>query len=152
VDISDETMVMSCYDVSDPDFSPPGTCQVNIVTLKYGEPWMRIPPTQYHRVKYRCAESMLRRIETILPDVRKHIEELEVATPLTHMRYLGHPNGAIYGFEQYTKDSMFFQPGRYSPIGGLYFASGWIGDCGFQPTLQAGMSAAKSVLRKLNSN
>lgn len=152
VDISDETMVMSCYDVSDPDFSPPGTCQVNIVTLKYGEPWMRIPPTQYHRIKYRCAKSMLRRIETIFPDVRNHIEELEVATPLTHMRYLGHPNGAIYGFEQYTKDSMFFQPGRYSPIEGLYFASGWIGDCGFQPTLQAGMSAAKSVLRKLNSN
>jgi len=152
VDISDETMVMSCYDVSDPDFSPPGTCQVNVVTLKYGEPWMRIPPARYHRVKYRCAESMLRRIETIFPDVRKHIEELEVATPLTHMRYLGHPNGAIYGFEQYTKDSMFFQPGRYSPIGGLYFASGWIGDCGFQPTLQVGMSAAKSVLRKLNSN
>jgi len=152
VDISDETMVMSCYDVSDPDFSPPGTCQVNIVTLKYGEPWMRIPPTQYHRVKYRCAESMLRRMETIFPNVRKHIEELEVATPLTHMRYLGHPNGAIYGFEQYTKDSMFFQPGRHSPIEGLYFASGWIGDCGFQPTLQAGMSAAKSVLRKFNSN
>ncbi|MBL7225885.1 MAG: NAD(P)/FAD-dependent oxidoreductase [Desulfobacteraceae bacterium] len=152
VGISDETMVMSCYDVSDSDFSPPGTCQVNIVTLKYGEPWMRIPPTQYHRVKYRCAESMLRRVEAIFPDVRKHIEELEVATPLTHMRYLGHPNGAIYGFEQYTKDSMFFQPGRYSPIEGLYFASGWIGDCGFQPTLQVGMSAAKSVLRKLNSN
>jgi len=152
VDIDDEMMVLSCYDVSDPDFSPPGTCQANIVTLKYGEPWMRIPPTQYHRVKYRCAESMLRRIEAIFPDVRKHIEEAEVATPLTHMRYLGHPNGAIYGFEQYTKDSMFFQPGRHSPIEGLYFASGWIGDCGFQPTLQAGMSAAKSVLRKLNSN
>jgi len=152
VDINDETMVMSCYDVSDPDFSPPGKCQINIVTLKYGEPWMHIPPTQYHRVKYRCAESMLCRIEAVFPDVRKHIEELEVATPLTHMRYLGHPNGAIYGFEQYTKDSMFFQPGRHSPIEGLYFASGWIGDCGFQPTLQAGMSAAKSVLRKLNSN
>ena len=149
VDIADETMVLSCYDVSDPDFSPPGTCQANIVTLKYGEPWMRIPPTQYHRVKYRCAESMLRRIEAIFPEVRKHIEELEVATPLTHMRYLGHPNGAIYGFEQYTKDSMFFQPGRYSPIEGLYFASGWIGDCGFQPTLQSGMSAAKSIVKRL---
>ncbi|MBU0989400.1 MAG: NAD(P)/FAD-dependent oxidoreductase, partial [Proteobacteria bacterium] len=116
LDIIDETMVLSCYDVSDPDFSPPGTCQANIVTLKYGEPWMHIPPTQYYRTKYRCAESMLRRVEAIFPEVRKHIEELEVATPLTHMRYLGHPNGAIYGFEQHTKDSMFFQPGRYSPI------------------------------------
>ena len=151
LDIIDETMVLSCYDVSDPDFSPPGTCQANIVTLKYGEPWMHIPPTQYYRAKYRCAESMLRRVEAIFPEVRKHIEELEVATPLTHMRYLGHPNGAIYGFEQHTKDSMFFQPGRYSPIDGLYFASGWIGDCGFQPTLHAGMSAAKSIIRKLDA-
>jgi phytoene dehydrogenase-like protein len=151
VDITDETMVLSCYDVSDPDFSPAGTCQANIVTLKYGEPWMHIPPTQYHRVKFQCAEAMLRRVEAIFPAVRAHIEEVETATPLTHMRYLGHPNGAIYGFEQYTKDSMFFQPGRYAPIEGLYFASGWIGDCGFQPTLNAGMSAAKSIIRKLDA-
>ena len=151
VDITDETMVLSCYDVSDPDFSPAGTCQANIVTLKYGEPWMHIPPTQYHRVKFQCAKAMLRRVEAIFPAVRAHIEEVETATPLTHMRYLGHPNGAIYGFEQYTKDSMFFQPGRYAPIEGLYFASGWIGDCGFQPTLNAGMSAAKSIIRKLDA-
>lgn len=150
LDIDDELMVLSCYDVADPDFSPPGTCQANIVTLKYGDPWLRVPPSDYHRVKYRCGEAMLRRVEDIFPDVRKHIEELEVATPLTHMRYLGHPNGAIYGFEQYTKDSLFFQPGRFSPIGGLYFASGWTGDCGFQSTLEAGLSAANSIIKKPN--
>jgi prolycopene isomerase len=145
--IDDELMVLSCYDVADPGFSPEGTCQINVVTLKYGEPWLRIPPTQYHRTKFRCAEEMLNRVEAVFPKVRDHVEELEVATPLTHMRYLGHPAGAIYGFEQYTKDSMFFQPGRLSPIEGLYFASGWIGDCGFQATLSAGMAAAKSVLK-----
>ncbi|NQU15252.1 MAG: NAD(P)/FAD-dependent oxidoreductase [Desulfobacteraceae bacterium] len=149
LDIDDELMVLSCYDVADPGFSPPGTCQANIVTLKYGEPWLRVPPSQYHDTKYRCAEAMLQRVESVFPDARRHIEELEVATPLTHMRYLGHPSGAIYGFEQYTKDAMFFQPGRYSPIEGLYFASGWVGDCGFQPTLEAGLSAAKSILKEM---
>ena len=152
VGITDDSMVLSCYDVADPDFSPPGTCQANIVALKYGKPWLSIPPTRYHKEKFKCAESMLRRVEDIFPNVRGHIEELEVATPLTHMRYLGHPEGAIYGFEQYTKDSMFFQPGRYSPIDGLYFASGWIGDCGFQPTLHAGMAAAGSIMKKLSAN
>jgi len=142
-------MAMSCYDLADPGFSPPGTCQASVVTLKYGEPWMRVPPAQYHQEKFRCAEAMLQRLEAAFPGVRGHIEEIEVATPLTHMRYLGHPNGAIYGFEQYTKDSMFFQPGRTSPIGGLSFASGWIGDCGFQPTLQAGVSAARAIIREL---
>ncbi len=89
LDIQDELMVLSCYDIADPEFSPPGTCQANVVTLKYGEPWLRIPPRQYHDLKYRCAESMLKRIEQIYPAARNHIEEIEVGTPLTHMRYLG---------------------------------------------------------------
>jgi prolycopene isomerase len=151
LDVGDQLLVVSCYDVEDPGFSPSGTCQVNAVTLKYGEPWLRIPPTQYHRVKYRCAASMLGRLEAVFPGIKDHMEEVEVATPLTHMRYLGHPNGAIYGFEQFTKDAMFFQPSRHSPIEGLYFASGWVGDCGFQPTLEAGISAAKLILKKLEA-
>jgi phytoene dehydrogenase-like protein len=149
IEIGDQLMVSSCYDVADPDFSAPGTSQANIVTLKYGEPWLSIPPSRYHETKFRCAEEMLQRVEAIYPNVREHMEELEVATPLTHMRYLGHPAGAIYGFEQYTKDSMFFQPGRYSSVEGLYFAGGWVGDCGFQPTLETGLSAAKTIIRKL---
>ncbi|MGD9132727.1 MAG: NAD(P)/FAD-dependent oxidoreductase [Desulfobacterales bacterium] len=149
IEIADELMVMSCYDVADPDFSPPGACQVNVVTLKYGDPWLQIPPAKYHETKYRCAESMLGRVEEIFPGIRTHIEEIEVATPVTHMRYLGHPGGAIYGFEQLAKDSLFFQPGRYSPINGLFFAGGWAGDCGFEPTLRSGISAAKSIIKRL---
>ena len=125
LDVTDELMVLSCYDVSDPDFSPAGTCQANVVTLKYGEPWLRVPPESYIDVKYRCADSMLQRVEAIFPGARARIEEIEVGTPLTHMRYLGHPAGSIYGYEQLTKDSLFFQPGRYSPIDGLTFVGGW---------------------------
>jgi hypothetical protein len=65
------------------------------------------------------------------------------------MRYLGHPAGSIYGFEQLTKDSLFFQPGRHSPIDGLTFVGGWSGDCGFEPTLNSGLAAAKSIIKKL---
>jgi phytoene dehydrogenase-like protein len=151
IDIDDELMVLSCYDVSDPEFSPEGTCQANIVTLKYGEPWLRLPPQQYQNVKYRCAEQMLQRVQEIYPDARAHIEEIEVGTPLTHMRYLGHPLGAIYGFEQQTKDSLFFQPGRYSPIKGLYFAGCWTGDGGFQPTLSSGISTARSIAKQIDN-
>ncbi|MEJ2284798.1 MAG: NAD(P)/FAD-dependent oxidoreductase [Desulfobacterales bacterium] len=149
LDIEDELMVLSCYDISDPQFSPPGTCQANVVTLKYGEPWLRIPPRQYNDVKFRCADAMLQRIEAIYPGARNHIEEIEVGTPLTHMRYLGHPLGAIYGYEMLTKDALFFQPGRYSAIDGLFFAGGWAGDNGFEPTLRSGIAAAKSIIKRL---
>jgi len=151
VDIQDELMVMSCYDISDPTFSPPGTCQVNLVTLKYGDPWLNIPTGQYHEAKFRCAESMLKRTEEIFPNIRQHIEEIDVGTPLTHMRYLGHPAGAVYGFEARTKDSFFFQPGRHTPVKGLNFAGAWVGDGGFEPTLRSGVTAAKSILRQINA-
>ncbi|MBI5585417.1 MAG: NAD(P)/FAD-dependent oxidoreductase [Deltaproteobacteria bacterium] len=150
LELGDQFLAVSCYDVADPDFSPRGTCQLNAVTLKYGEPWLRVPPGEYHQVKFRVAESMLVRLESAFPGLRGHIEEIEAATPLTHMRYQGHPNGAVYGFEQYTKDSMFFQPGRKSPIPGLAFASGWTGDCGFQPTLEAGAAAARTIIREID--
>lgn len=146
-----EIMVLSCYNVADPDFSPPGTCQASLVTLKFGEAWLRVPPSEYFATKYRCADRLLRAAEKVFPGLRDHIEEAEVATPLTHMRYLGHPGGAVYGFEQHTKDSLFFQPGRASPIQGLLFASAWVGDCGFQPTLEAGHGAAKAILRELRA-
>jgi phytoene dehydrogenase-like protein len=151
LDVDEDLMVLSCYDLADPDFSPPGASQMSLVTLKFGEPWLRVPPAEYFQVKYRVADGLLRVAEKVHPGLRGYIEEMEVATPLTHMRYLGHPQGAIYGFEQQTKDSLFFQPGRRSAIQGLYFASGWSGDCGFQATLEAGRTAANSVIRKIGA-
>jgi prolycopene isomerase len=151
IEIGSDLLMLSCYNLADPDFTPKGTCQLSLVTLKFGEPWLRLPPTEYFHQKYRCADAMLQTLEKVYPGVRDRIEELEVATPLTHMRYLGHPSGSIYGFEQQTKDSLFFQPGRLSPIGGLYFASGWTGDCGFQPTLEAGKGTAKAILDELGA-
>ena len=94
---------------------------------------------------------MLQRVFEIYPAAKNHIEEVEVGTPLTHMRYLGHPLGAIYGYEMLTKDALFFQPGRHSPVKGLSFVGGWAGDNGFEPTLRSGISAAKSIIRRLGA-
>jgi phytoene dehydrogenase-like protein len=149
VGVRDDIFAFSCYDLSDPEFSPKGCCQTNLVTLKYGEAWTTIPPAQYYDTKFKCAEEMLKRMEAIYPGIRGHIEEVEFATPLTFMRYLSTPGGAIYGYEQLMKDSLFFQPGRSSPIKGLFFAGGWTGDCGFEPTLSSGFAAATSIIRQL---
>ncbi len=147
LDTENDMVAFSCYDVADPEFSPPGACQAVLVTLKYGEPWMRVPPAQYAHEKYRCADAMIRQVEKVYPDFRGHMEEVEVATPLTFMRYLGTPGGSIYGFEQYMKDSLFFEQPRVSPVKGLFMAGGWVANCGFEPTLMSGKSAAGAILR-----
>jgi prolycopene isomerase len=140
-------MMLSCYNLMDPGFSPPGTCQVALVTLKYGEPWLRIPPERYATEKYRIADQMLAAGETYFPEMRDHIEEIEIATPITHMRYLGTPTGSIYGFENFLKDSELFIPNK-AHIQGLYCAGGSVGLCGFQPTLDSGVQMAKLLLRE----
>lgn len=140
--------LLTCYDVSDPDFSPPGSCQVALVALQYADPWYAIPPHQYVDAKYRYAEGMLALAEKVFPGFRDHIEEMEVSTPLTHLRYLGHPGGAIYGFDQYAKDNALFQSPR-SSIKGLYFAGAWAGSGGFQPTLTSGRSAGRAILKSM---
>lgn len=143
--------LFSCYDVDDPDFSPEGSCQGAFLTLNYGEPWLSVPSTQYFDTKYRYAERLLQILHAVFPKCKSHVEELDVATPLTHMRYLGHPGGAIYGFDQFAKDSDMFLT-RKSPIEGLQHAGSWIGSGGFQPTLMSGVTAAKSIIRSLNKS
>ncbi len=141
-----EWALFTCYDVSDPDFSPPGKCQAALVALQYAEPWYLVPPHQYAKAKYHYAENMLKLAELLFPGLRDRIEEAEAATPLTHIRYLGHPGGAIYGFNQYAKDSAYFRSDK-SAIAGLYHAGAWVGGGGFQPTLTSGLSAARSILK-----
>lgn len=142
-----DTCLMTCYNLADPGASPPGTSQVVLCILHYADQWINIPPAQYAEKKYAYAQHVLNIVERLYPGFKDAIEEMEVATPLTMMRYLGHPGGAIYGFDQYAKDSNLF----VSPLGGiegLYFAGSWAGMGGFQPTLESGFAAAKAIYKK----
>ncbi|MBW2181574.1 MAG: NAD(P)/FAD-dependent oxidoreductase, partial [Deltaproteobacteria bacterium] len=62
-----ETVGFTCYDLADPDFSPPGASQVVLVTLQYAFPWLSVPPTQYTDTKYKYAEHMLAIAEQVYP-------------------------------------------------------------------------------------
>jgi prolycopene isomerase len=66
------------------------------------------------------------------------------------MRYLNHPGGAIYGFDQYAKDSPYFLSSK-SAIKGLYHAGAWAGSGGFQPTLTSGRSTARTILKAMRN-
>jgi len=150
-DITDEdALVLSCYNLADRSFSPPGTCQVAMVTLKYGDTWLSVPPSQYADEKYRVADSMISLAEKGFPNIKKYIEEIEIATPLTHLRYLNHPKGSIYGFESFIKNSEIFMP-NISHIKGLYGAGGSYGLPGFQTTLDSGRLTASKLLKDMGA-
>lgn len=127
-----DPIVATCYTVDDPSVSPEGTSVISAITLKYGEEWEKLTPEQYYEKKYEAGKRIVARLEKMHPGFTDHIEEMEIATPLTHMRYLNHPGGAIYGYEQDLKSSVFFYP-QDSKIENLEFASGWVNVCGFGP-------------------
>ncbi len=80
---------------------------------------------------------------------RDHIEEIEIATPITSMRYLGTQKGSIYAYDHFIKDSDHFIRNE-THIKGLHGVGGWFGMIGFQPTLTSGVVTAKAVMKELN--
>lgn len=143
-----DPLVATCYTVDDPSVSPKGTSVITAGTLKYGEPWEKLPPEQYYEMKYEAGRRIVARLEKMYPGFTEHIEEMEIATPLTHMRYLGHPGGAIYGYEQDLMQSVFFFPTE-SKIENLEFASGWVNSCGFGPNYTYADTVASKIAQEV---
>lgn len=139
--------MLTCYDVEPIGFSPPGASHLSVVALQYASAWEGLSPDAYGRAKFAFAERLLDLTAPLAPGLRDAIEEVDVATPLTMSRYLGHPGGAIYGFEQDATDSWLFHDGERPQVPGLVHAGAWAGMGGFQPTLESGARVAKSLLR-----
>jgi prolycopene isomerase len=141
-----QNITFTCYDVSNPNFSSEGKSTVSLLYLQYGQAWDDIPPEDYATTKYNFAKLLLDQAEEVYPGFCEKIQEFEVATPLTMMRYLNTPGGAIYGFQQNAEDSALYRK-PYDCIDGLHLAGAWNSMAGFQPTYMAGSEAAYKVLR-----
>jgi len=141
---------VTAYNVVDPDFSPPGTSSVVITLIAYADPWLRLSPYEYERMKGEMAEKMVKLAERIAPDLRSHIEEMEVATPLTNMRFTRNLGGSIIGFDQTFQGSGLVRMPARGPLDGLYFAGAWVNiGGGYEPSLYSGYLTAGEVLEDL---
>ncbi len=80
---------------------------------------------EYNKEKDRFAGILIKRAEKVIPDLSKHIEVIEIATPLTFRRYTGNFNGASYGWanttSQFTPMDRLYQ----NPIKNLHLSSAW---------------------------
>ncbi len=139
--------MVTCYNFIDDELAPPGKSVVTLVALQYGQAWDHVAPEDYAATKYRFGDELIALVEKAYPKIRAHIEKAEVATPLTMMRYLNTPGGAIYGFKQTIQDTHLMR-GPLDAIEGLYSSSSWTGMGGFQPTYMNGYFTAKQILKK----
>ncbi|MGE5450007.1 MAG: phytoene desaturase family protein, partial [Methanomassiliicoccales archaeon] len=49
LDASADGILLTCYNLSDPEASPPGTSQIAIVDVKYFDAWKDVAPSDYYR-------------------------------------------------------------------------------------------------------
>ncbi len=142
-------IAVTVYNVIDPSISPPGTTALTLTALSYGEAWTRVRPQDYVATKTRIAQAMISMTERIAPNLRDHIEVVEVATPITNIRYAGARGGSIYGFDNHAHDHTVLRMANRGPLEGLFFVGAWTQPgCGFEPCMLSGKTVARHVTRQ----
>jgi prolycopene isomerase len=136
----------ACLNNALPDASPPGTAIVSLTTLYRPEAWTGVRPEDYVRVKNECARGLIEDFEKATgAAIREHIEEVEVATPVTFARYTGGHGGAIYGYEPDTWDSLIprmMAMNEEKHLEGLEFGGGYAFRChGYSSSFMSGQVA-----------
>ncbi len=79
----------------------------------------------YNREKDRLAGVLIRRAERVVPGLSKHIEVVEVATPLTLKRYTRNINGSMIGWANTTSQFSPMDKPLKTSIRNLHLSSAW---------------------------
>lgn len=146
--------ITNCLNIVNPDCSPKGTCIVWLTQLCRGDAWADITPQEYKKKKNETAKRLIHQYEEATGiKIADAIEEISVSTPATFARYLGTPNGTIYGYQGLSWDTMLartmtFEKERY--IKGLRFCGGFTTRMdGYSSAYVTGIAAAKKTLEDI---
>lgn len=134
-----DTEMMLSKDVTSRTFSiyypdiRPGTGKYSIVSSSNAryEDWSGLTEGEYQADKARLAEDTLDCLEKYVPNIRKKVDHLEVATPRTFKRYTLHVSGASFGtkFEglKISQGLPNEAPGLFHTGSVAIIMSGWLG-------------------------
>lgn len=142
-------MSLVCWPTEcDPTLAPEGhhvlnfLCNAPAPYAPLGDNWDRLKPWY--------KETAIRELEQhVLPDVREHIDLIEVSTPLDFERRLLQPQGSIYGlFSDMTTLAMFRPHARSRAVKNLYLtgSSTHLGG-GVPTTIASGIITAGYVMK-----
>ncbi len=151
---SNDFSIFLCYNIVNPEASPKGTAMSSFTTFASPEEWTCPAAKDYFTMKDLWAEKFLDGLKAKAGiDLRGHIEELEVATPMTFARYLGSPEGSAYGHETTGWDDIISRSMSMEkdyPIKGLYLVGtdGPRGD-GYPTAYATGRLLAKVMLQEM---
>ena len=140
-----------CHNLANPDATPEGMCSYSITTLPRVDGWKEVKAEDYDRVKHQVADQLIDFMNEYLGfDLRDHVLECVIETPMTISHYTGAWNGCIYGYAHTMDDHIVarLQTAEEEKfIDGLEFSGAHqISGDGMGPAVTNGRKAAKNVL------
>ncbi|UCG03772.1 MAG: NAD(P)/FAD-dependent oxidoreductase [Candidatus Heimdallarchaeota archaeon] len=136
------------YSMIDSQINEEGIYTGVICTIDYLDHWIHLNETEYNNKKEEVAQTLIDRLETIIPGIKDIIIYSEVGTPKTMVRYTLNPEGTVYGFAQIPDQvGPMKHEIRKPPINNLYCASAWTGSGGFSGAIMAGYTCALKILK-----
>lgn len=106
--LEDGLYIVNCLNKVIPDSSPEGTCTLFFTIPLFGTDMPKdLKPEEYKSFKNALARKYIEDYEKLMSiSIIPHIEEISIATPATFARYLGTPEGTIYGYKLSRWDNM----------------------------------------------
>ena len=144
----------NCLNVVNPDCSPEGTSILYITSLYVEDAWKDVRPEDYFRVKNQVLRRFIEGYEKATGvRISDCIEEVEVATPLTFARYIGTPQGTIYGYMAQPWDGLLPRLQTMyteNTVPGLRFCGGHaVRLSGYSSSYLSGELAAKLTMKDM---
>lgn len=147
--------IVNCLNAIIPDCTPQGTCTLFLTIPCLGSDFpSSIKPQEYKKYKSDFVRRYIEDFEKLMNiDIVSHIEEIEIATPVTFARYLGTPEGTVYGYAVTKWDNIMARntaKEKRTKIAGLTFCGGHeINGDGFSCAYISGDVAARKVINKI---
>lgn len=114
----DFSLYLHAPTVTDPSLAPPGCGAFYVLSPV---PHLGNAPIDWDRAAPEYAERILGALETVLPDLRRHVVVRRWMTPLDFKTELASPNGSAFSCAPRLTQSAWFRPHNRDPrVPGLY--------------------------------
>lgn len=147
--------IVNCLNRVIPDATPEGTCMLFFTIPVFpGEFPKQMEPQAYKKYKNDVARKYIEDYEQLMGiSILPHIEEIAVATPVTFARYIGSPEGNIYGYVNDRPDNIIVRTALKDldyPTPHLRYCGGhYIRGVGYPSAYITGCMTAREVIDAL---
>lgn len=131
-----------CYD---PSMAPAGKSSITVVLETDYDFWAKLDRNAYLKEKQTASNRVIARLEDKFPGISQKVEEVDVSTPITTLRYTGNYKGSPQGW-QTEVGRMGSYPSNVPGIKNLYLAGQWVQRGGGLP---GGAISAYKAVRKI---